>query len=99
MEGIIEMGKVCKMDSVLFVQYQVSPVLTDINTFYLNTENGKTTNFFTPSVTQWHWNPEVNVDFEELKQMLMDEKEVIECKNQTDMWFQNKMKEVLKMLN
>ena len=98
MTEILEMGKVCKYGDVLFVQYRISPVLTDVNTFYFNKKNGKSTNFFTPSVTQWHWNPDVNVDFKDLERILLESKEIIDCTNSKDIWLQKKMSDVLKMI-
>lgn len=98
MNKIIEMGKVCKLGHIVFVSYQTSNVLSDWDTFYLNTANGKTTNYHTPSVTQWHWNPEMKVDERQLKDYLQNATEIVDYSKETDMWFKKRMEDVMKLL-
>ncbi|MGF7535552.1 hypothetical protein AAGG74_18020 [Bacillus mexicanus] len=98
MNNIIEMGKVCKLGHIVFVSYRTSTVLSDWDTFHLNTINGKTANFHTPSVTQWHWNPEMKVNESQLKNYLQNEKDVVDCSKETDMWFKKRMEDVMKLL-
>ncbi|WGD92939.1 hypothetical protein P5629_01615 [Bacillus subtilis] len=64
----------------------------------MNTINGKVANFHTPSVTQWHWNPEMKVDESQLKDYLQNEKDVVDCSKETDMWFKNRMEDVMQLL-
>lgn len=98
MKEILDRGKVCQLGDILFVQYRTSKVLTEYNTFYLNKLNGKTINFFTPSVTQWHWNPSFEARPEELIDILMNAEEIITCQKHSDMWFDKKMAEVIPLL-
>lgn len=98
MKEILEQGKVCKFGEVLFVHYRTSPVESEENIFYLNTTTGTNTNFFYQSVTQWHWAPHLEVAVDELRKIVLEAEEVIDCIDDNDIWFVKRMKDVLKLL-